>query len=403
MDDLNRLWWGRVQGFWKDAGKYLKIIVTGYVYLPMVFLLVLGWLYKSLLTWLPTDFPIGWVIAGIFALLLNHSPIRTFLKKADVIFLLPVEPKLTVYFLRSFLYSFFIQTLGIVIFLFLLAPMYTIRISSNPSDFYFAMIVMILLKAWNLSMSWYEHKWEDPWLRLGLTILRYLLNMIWGLLLVGQLNREFIWIPLFLTILLGWFMMRYSSKGYPWLRLLELEEQNKSMFYSFAQWFMEIPEMSRKVRNRTVLLPLMRWIPHHPRWAYTYLFIRSIFRYNDLYYGYLRLVLISFLLLVSIQQLYISVTISAIFLFLSTVQLANGWNHLKYHFWYRIYPLPSGYRRVGFSQTVGILLIFQLMVTSVAFFYQYPMGTALGLVVVSIILSLLFINFLLPRIIKDLN
>jgi ABC-2 type transport system permease protein len=400
MDELKTLWWSRVQGFWGEAGKYLKIIITGYAYLPMIFLLVLGSLYKFLLQWLPADFPVTWVLAFILAILISRSSVRTFIKKADLVFLLPLESKLPRYFLRSYLYSFLIQSLGLTVLVFLLAPIYTVRISHQRSDIYLVIIAVIILKAWNLFAAWQGQKETDDWQRKIFGLLCFLQNLSWCSVLFGAPGVN-PWLAVGLTIVSTWFIAKNLQQSYEWFRLLDLEERQKSTFYSFAQWFLEIPELSRKVGNRPFLVKMINWLPHKPQWAYVYKFLRTFIRYNDLFYGYLRLVLISCFLLAYIRHFYLSAFLLLLFLLLNMLHLANGWTRVKQHFWHDIYPLPQLYLRYGCTWAVGVLLVLHLIIMVCALLYPYSVARVTVFFVVGIGMVAVGTGLLLPKLIKE--
>ena len=93
------LWKERYLGYINETQKYLRYIFNGHLVFVMV--LVLGGLAYYYSDWVKTlnnDFPAALIMAFVLSIIVTRSPINTFLKEPDTVFLLPLETKLRSYF-----------------------------------------------------------------------------------------------------------------------------------------------------------------------------------------------------------------------------------------------------------------------------------------------------------------
>lgn len=118
------LWQERVQTYWREAGRYLKLIGNSGFLFTVYFLFIVGsYYYQQILEQLPAEFPTVELFTVVFLLILTRSRVRTFVKQADVVFLLPFEAKMGDYFRSAIRYSFFMQV-GIIFIVLLLLGHY---------------------------------------------------------------------------------------------------------------------------------------------------------------------------------------------------------------------------------------------------------------------------------------
>src|SRR5699024_4509865 len=110
MLDVKQLFSVRLKAHVLELSRYLRYILTGHLAIAMVFILgALSVYYHRWLDMMPKEFPSEWLMAIIFGIVAVYAPIQTFLKKADLVFLIPAEYRLKGFFLRAILYSFFTQ------------------------------------------------------------------------------------------------------------------------------------------------------------------------------------------------------------------------------------------------------------------------------------------------------
>ena len=111
-----QFWKSRFVEYVREMQKYLRYIFNGHLVFVMVLALGGGaYYYSNWVKTLQSDFPVAPIMAVILAILVTRSPIHTFLKEADIVFILPLETKLKSYFNRSILLSWMIAELFVIV------------------------------------------------------------------------------------------------------------------------------------------------------------------------------------------------------------------------------------------------------------------------------------------------
>ncbi|HJF31979.1 MAG TPA: ABC transporter permease, partial [Sporosarcina psychrophila] len=98
---INSIWTERARDFYIDIAKYFSIIAMSVLYSFIIFGSVFIYYYLKFLQWLPPYFQTESIASFVITLTLLKTSVRTFLKKADIIFLMPAEKKLSSYFRTS--------------------------------------------------------------------------------------------------------------------------------------------------------------------------------------------------------------------------------------------------------------------------------------------------------------
>ncbi|MEW9668819.1 ABC transporter permease [Ammoniphilus sp. 3BR4] len=376
MNKVRKMWLDRASWFWGDAIRYLRVILTGYMYVPIILLILLAFLYRYILEEFPDTWDIGWILSPILAYALTKGDIRTFVKPPDPMFLLPMEQRLGEYFRLSFLYSGLIQGVTLFFVFLILSPLFYAKISPHPTDFYGAFIILLLIKWSNLLASWVELRFPE---RRGglLKFLRLIINLVLclsifqvalvplGILggLVGGVIFSYIWL--------------FIKSSLFWPNLVEREGKSQGAFYAFAQWFMDVPNYPVKIKRRTFWILLLRWIPLKHQWSHLHLYLRSFIRYEDVSNHYIRLTFLGTLILFFVPSLTWAAIVYLMCLLSNAVQLINSWNRLKDSFWDHVYPISLEAKRRGFQLSLLSFLVIQSICMSFSLFsYGFYVLTA---------------------------
>lgn len=89
-------------------------------------------------------------MAVLFSLVLTSSYVRTLLKEADLVFLLPLEAKMEPYLKQAFVYSYVSQLFPLIALSIVAMPLYFAVTPGASLVSYAAVFVqLLLLKAWN--------------------------------------------------------------------------------------------------------------------------------------------------------------------------------------------------------------------------------------------------------------
>ncbi|MGZ4032925.1 MAG: ABC transporter permease [Tumebacillaceae bacterium] len=386
MRDLEHLYQDRLRAAYIRGTRVVTLIFKN----VMILFLIVGALaylsaqYTKLLQ-SHTVYPYAMIIAALLTLLLYKSSVRTLLREADLVFLLPAEPRMPRYFRAALQYSSTVQVLWMLVLLFFLYPLYHVKLGTTPEFFGIALLVL-LLKVWNIYTVWMEtlmpgRTWFRKMLRFGAN----LCMMLAVFLKMWPLAACFLAWPIVL-----WLYNRPIRKRLtvPWTRLLGLEEKRLSTYYAIANFFVEIPRVKNRVRRRDWAVALLNKLPMNRKQPYFFLFARTFVR-NSEYSGiYFRLLLTAAVLLVFIRNPYLALIVYLLDIYLVGFQLPNIGSELRYPDIIRIYPLTLKQKEQGFSWLAFCLLITQTVLLAIPMLFgPLPVLTSLLYLVVGILFS----------------
>ena len=206
--------------------KYLRYIFNGHLVFVMVLALG-GWAYYYS-DWVKTvknDFPAALIMAFILSIIVTRSPINTFLREPDIVFILPLETKLKSYFKSSFILSWIIQ--GCILACTCSSiPMYAKVTGANFNNFISVLVLVLIMKFFNLYISWYVLKYQEVSASRVDLLIRFLIN---GALMYLVIDEAMIVLSgLTLLLLLGLFLyyrIATRQKILKWDRLVALERK----------------------------------------------------------------------------------------------------------------------------------------------------------------------------------
>ncbi|PTX59385.1 ABC-2 type transport system permease protein [Melghirimyces profundicolus] len=369
MRPIESLFLERMKHAWKKGGRYAALIAKGLHFLPIFLLISLYFGYKWLLAELPEDFPVSLLLTVLFTWTLSSTRIRTYVQKADPVFLFPDLDGLKGYFRRSLIYSAAMQSLKIWLVTVFLSPLYLTRVG-EVAGLGSAWALLTLLKIWNIGIVWLEIHRED---RRGVhAFLRWGTN---GLITWWLFSGQWFGWPLVIGgIWLGWLTLhhiRFRSPRHliPWETLMRWEERTVSAYYRLANQFIDVPHIGNDVTPRPVFSLLFRRLPSRPENTYLFLYLRTFFRYREPFGVFVRLTLVTAVLLACLPAAgWFSAFILLTGLYVTGIQLPWIRRIHRYQPWFRLYPLPEKQKRTDCSRLAFWLLGAQ---SSLALLPQY--------------------------------
>lgn len=356
-----QFWKTRFAEYVKEMQKYLRYIFNGHLVFVMVLALGGGaYYYSNWVKTLQSDFPVASIIAIILAILVTKSPVHTFLTEADTVFILPLEIRLKSYFTRSILLSWVLQGYLLLMVLAALMPMYAKVMGANLHDFVGVFILLLIMKFFNLYISWYVLKYQEMSTSRVDVGLRFLINMV---LLYFVIDQASLWLSLvtllLLVVLFGYYRIATRKKTLKWDRLVVLEKKRMLSFYRVANLFTDVPSLAGKVARRKWLDGLLAFIPYQQKSTYLYLYARTFLRAND-YVGLLvRLTIIGSFILVVLSNTWAYLFVTLLFLFMTAIQLLPVWKVHEWKIWVSLYPLPAKMRETAVIQWISYFLVIE--------------------------------------------
>lgn len=370
MIDANKLWKQRFQLYVKDTRRYLKLIFNDHFKFVLLFAVGGGaYYYQNWLKTLPEDFPSALIIAVIAAFVLTQSPIQTFLKEADLVFLLPVETELKSYFNRSIIFSYMLQCYLLIFVIAALGPLYLHQPDTSIKELLIITVLLVIVKGVNIMTRWYVQFAPDKSALRTDQFVRFALNFIFTYFLVLGAHWIFVFIigVLFL-ILFVYFFLAAKGKGLKWEQLIEMEAQRMMTFYRIANMFTDVPKLKEQVRRRSWLNWLTNRLPFEQKSTFSFLYYRTFSRSSDYLGIYVRLLVIGGVLLYFLPLGYSKLIVLLLFIYLSGFQLLPLYRHHAMKIWIDLYPISQEVRRRNYLQNLFYLLLVKSSLFSVVIF-----------------------------------
>lgn len=364
MVQLSKLWEKRCSDNFQMQLRYWNLIGknSGLMFFLYAMVIIGSFYYKKWLDGLPAEFPGALLLCAVLTLLSIRSPVRTFTRPADQVFLLPMEAHLSGYFRKSRVYSFIMQCLVLFLILLVGAPLY-MHSGGTIRSWIVAAAAVFAAKAWNIDCHWQEQfiRYVFP-----LKLLR------WGLtfLLLSMAFFRFPWIAalfcLLVMILSSVFLYhRQADSGLlNWGSVIEMEERQAMHFLRFANLFADVPRLRHRVKARRLLSGLFPVRSFNRAAVYQQLFVKTFIRSDDYLGMYVRLTLIGSLACLLPVGYYTAFLVGSV-VYLTGLQLLPLWKHPFPQALTGLYPVPDAFRQHSFVRFVFILLSVQSLLLSI--------------------------------------
>ena len=342
----------RKQAFRKECVGYLRYVLNDHFVLFLLVLIgFLAYQYSQLLQDFPENhWPILLFLGIVSALLLAWGGIATYMEGPDKLFLLVSEEEVKSYLkgqtMRSLVFWLFVQTL----FLLLFAPLF-------------------------LAMGY------------GLPVfLIYVLILGAGkYLLFRQKASKF-----------------YTETGLDWDYVIAQESKRKQVLLRFFALFTQVKGVSNSVKRRAYLDFLLKTVQKVPGKIWQNLYLRSYLRNGDLFALSLRLLLLSLLAVIFIEQSWIATAVVVLFNYLMLFQLLALYRAFDYQYLTQLFPLEKGEKEKGLQEVIrgltGFVLMVQLIVGLITLQEKLALLALLG---AGLVLQVLYLPYQVKRQMQD--
>lgn len=280
--------------------------------------------------------------------------------------------------------SFWMQIYIFILVLAACMPMYAAVTGFSFSRFFPLLLVMLLIKLWNVYFQWETMKLENTdttWLFTRVIVSAALIYLVLAFNLTWS-------IPVALVVLLAsyvWMKRKTVGLTIKWEYLIDKEEARMNRFYRLANLFTDVPHLKGTVRRRAYLDFLYRLIPYAKEKSFAYLWSRTFVRTNEFMGLYVRLTVIAFLLLVFVQGFYLNIIFSLLFIYLTGFQFIPMLRHFDGQVMLKLYPIDDHFRRRSFIHFLRILLVAQALLFGIVGIAQN--GSIGGVIILGINLA----------------
>lgn len=367
MKSIDEIWKKRVNHHINETRAYLKYMLNDHLLFVFIFLAAGGALtYSKWLETISPDFPVIIIMTITFSFIVISSNVRTLLKEADMMFLLPMEYKLNNYFKKAFSYSMITQSFVIIVAIILFAPLYVKVTSANGSVLLYSLILLLLVKYWNLRISWKmgffteaSAKWSD-------LFVRFALNASAIFFIFSEQYFFVLIVFLLMTAYDVYFSKLVKSKGIKWDQLIKKEEEKKQSFYKIANLFTDVPKLKKAAKRRKYLDWILQQVKYHQKSVYEYLYVRGFLRSGDYFGIVIRLTLIGSVILTFVNnQLVGNVIVVIVFTFLTGIQIMSLYKHFELLELPNLYPTAEKYKLNSFLKIIFRILLAQVIIFAI--------------------------------------
>lgn len=337
--EVTELWNKRFFAWYQEIAPKLRYVFSsGLAAFLLLLFIGCSYYYGKLVEDVPGGFPIVWVCLAVLVPVASYSPVRSFLQQADVIFLLPREASMRPYIRRSLLYGMAVQSFALFVCWVALYPLYRACLDKSAEPLLLLLVGWLVLKAVNLYGRWLELCCVDSHTAWIFRLFRYVLTILGvaGLVKFGA-AKGFVFL---LVITAFYLVLLRLPKRYvlPWDRLIEKEREARSRTYLWLSWFVEMPELPKRVYPRRYMDWLTKGISFEQKTTYSYLYLKTFLR-SEWFGMIVRLVLVGSLLIVVLPSDWIKAAIYAVFVLLIGAQLTSLEQAHRHSLWVDMMPI----------------------------------------------------------------
>ena len=395
----------RLQRHQKQMTRYLRYVFNDHFALISTFLVGgLGLYYSELLKTLPRPFPLGGIIVvAVWLLVLTLGRLATLTKPADLIFLLAKEGQMRSYLSQALRYSLWLPFGVLFLAVGATMPLVVVTANSTFASFPFFLGMMWLLKLGDLSLQrirLYQETQQQVKQQRGIWFASALAATLASIYVAP-------WLGLVISILQAiWFLFGVKSNRQllDWDYMIQAEQSRLLRIYRFINLFTDVPQITTEAKRRKYLDWLLAKIKPAQSNTYLYLYLRRVIRGGQ--YGglYVRLSLIGGFVLFFVDELWISLLIGCLFLYLIGFQLIPLINEFQYMVLTHLYPVPEKQKAAAIKKIIGSLLLVTTVFFGVICCLRLPVVWQGGIAFVGFFLFAgLFLGIYLPGRLKKMH
>lgn len=379
----------------KKMMKYMRYVFNDHFILVCVFLLGgLGFYYSETLKTLPADFIWGRsIVAVIWFVTLLFGKVATLAEEADKVFILPKEPEMKGYLLHAVRYSFWLPLITLLLVTGLTMPLVVISTGWSFSTFFLYLATVACLKISHLFLLKYELyqiSASQRWMWFSLWSLTSLLVIFGGLYLSPYLG------VVLGAIQLAFFKLflekQAANVSLDWEGMIQKEKNRMHRIYQFIHLFTDVPEITSSVKRRKIFDPLLNRIKKTTSNTYFYLYGRSFVRGSEYSGLFIRLVLVGGVILFFLKEFWVSLGVSALFIYLIGFQLIPIYARFDYMIMTHLYPIPRQQKKQAVSRLITWLLLVAVILFSVLVIIALPKLSEVAIIIGVLVTEVIFFS-----------
>lgn len=383
----------------------LKLTYSKYIFnshLIMFLIIVLGAALINYSKWISiaNHFELYSVLiaaAAAFSYFLVSTKIKTYIKEADAVFLLPLEKYYKNVGKKTVINITLVHIVAFVIFYFAVKPITSI-IGTVDKLAIFMLILVILL---NNLLKYFQviHYKEIIWVK----ILQFFVIFI-QIISVFVVNTFILIIDLAGIVALAFatYLILKNSRNVgskedqeiyivKWNEAAEYDKHRMESYLKFVNMFVDVPLSGVKVARRKyfdVLLPKLTKDNFNKENSFKYYYYRVFLRQENTVYLALRLMLLAGLIIFSFKNTYVSAVAIISYSYLTIIQLVPLYKQMSNNIWHSILPVDDDIKIKSFKKLLMIvMLITTVLLGIIAILFSNFEGVTIAIIIGSVVLA----------------
>ena len=392
----------------------LKLTYSKYIFnshLIMFLIIVLGAVLINYSKWLAIASKVelySVLIAATlaFSYYLVSSKIKTHIKEADAVFLLPLEKHYRKVGLKTVINSTVVHIITVVIFYIATKPITNLIGNIDRLSIFMLLIVII----WNNLLKYLQviHYKEVVWSKLLLFVVIFMQLLV---IFFDDIAIRIIYlISIIVLAAFTYYIMKNAGNKLNakdqekyvvnWNQAADYDKHRIESYLKFVNMFVDVPLSGVKVARRKyfdILLPKLTKDNFKKENSFKYYYYRVFLRQENTVYLALRLMLLAALVVFSFKNTYVSGLAIISYSYLTIIQLVPLYKQMSNNIWHSILPVSEDIKIKTYKQLLTSVMIVTTLLLGVvsillASFNTMNILVIIGSVVIANIISKIFIG-----------
>ena len=342
----------------------------------------------------------------VFSYYLVSTKIKTYIKEADAVFLLPLEKYYRKVGLKTVINSTVVHIITVVIFYFATKPITNLIGNIDRLSIFMLLIVII----WNNLLKYLQviHYKEIIWSKLLLFIVIFMQLLV---VFFDDIAIRIIYlISIIVLAVFTYYIMKNAGNKLNakdqekyvvnWNQAADYDKHRIESYLKFVNMFVDVPLSGVKVARRKyfdILLPKLTKDNFKKENSFKYYYYRVFLRQENTVYLALRLMLLAVLVIFSFKNTYVSGLAIISYSYLTIIQLVPLYKQMSNNIWHSILPVSEDIKIKSYKQLLTSVMIVTTLLLGVvsillASFSTMNILVIIGSVVIANIISKIFIG-----------
>lgn len=389
--------------------KYSKYIFNSH--LIMFLIIVLGAVLINYSKWIAIAskvelYSVYTAATVVFSYYLVSTKIKTYIKEADAVFLLPLEKYYRKVGLKTVINSTVVHIITVIIFYFATKPI--TNLIGNIDRLSIIMLLIVII--WNNLLKYLQviHYKEIIWSKLLLFIVIFMQLLV---VFFDDIAIRIIYlISIIVLAVFTYYIMKNAGNKLNakdqekyvvnWNQAADYDKHRIESYLKFVNMFVDVPLSGVKVARRKyfdILLPKLTKDNFKKENSFKYYYYRVFLRQENTVYLALRLMLLAVLVTFSFKNTYVSGLAIISYSYLTIIQLVPLYKQMSNNIWHSILPVSEDIKIKSYKQLLTSVMIVTTLLLGVvsillASFSTMNILVIIGSVVIANIISKIFIG-----------